>query len=414
MPRSVTEPTRERPPTDARTAAWREAATGACVAFVSLVAVGAVLVAAAKLQFTSLGAGSNPLRVLTVAVLSGIATLGTGVRLGGLTVSAVPLGALLVAGGLVAWAAAGARSSEPMSGLGAEASTWPRALRFGVVLGALCAVGALVFRIPEEPVPVSLPPLRAGLLGLVWGAGFGYLGMKLRGSSDRARLSSLWPRLLARFRGGARDVLVCSGAGLLALVVTALAAVLAGLIFRLGTSPVPGAFGAGDAIAGVIFLVAFLPNVLVTAVTLALGASVTVGAEITAAGERIGPVVHYSLASWGNGPTPRPAYLLLLVPALSFFVAGFTARASSINRDGAPLHLVASAALTALVLGALTLVSDARLGGGLVSGLGVAKVAPETVAVIPLAFGWALVFSFAGWAIHDFLERRRMHGPRDL
>jgi hypothetical protein len=407
-------PTRERPPTNGRALAWGEALSGACVAFVSLVAVGAVLVAAAKLQFTSLGTGTNPLRVLTAAVLSGIATLGTGVRLGGLTVSAVPLGALLLSGGLIAWAAAGARPTAHPPRTKGDGLALSTALRFGLILGLLCAAAALLFRIPEGPVPVSVPPLRAGFLGLVWGIGFGFVGVRLRGSSVRSRMSSAWSRLFEGSAGGGREVLICSGAGLMALAATSIAAVLGALIFRLWTSPLPGGFGVGDAVADLVFLLAFLPNVLVAAVTLSLGASVTVGAEITAAGERVGPVIHYSLASWGDGPTPLPAFLLLLVPALSFLFGGYAARVVSERREGTPLRLVPSAALTALVVGALTLVGNARLGGGLVSGSGVASVAPETMTVIPLAFAWALAFGFAGWSIHDFMERRRMHGSGDL
>jgi hypothetical protein len=380
------------------------------VAFVGLVAVGAVLVAAAKLQFTSLGTGSNPLRVLTASVISGLGTLGTGVRLGGLTIAVVPLGALMASGALIAWAASSVGETSTRN-VNQRLMT---AARFGVVLGFLCAGAALIFRIPEEPVPVVVPPVQAGVLGVLWGFGFGALGIFLSRNSLRSGIVSGSSRLYARVDGRRGEVLVCSAAGLGGLVVTSLIAVLIGLIFRLATSPLPGRFDVGDALAALVFLVAFLPNVLVAIASLSIGAPVTVGAEITAAGERVGPVVHYSLASWGNDATPPLAFLLLLVPLASFLFGGYAARAVSAGRGGPPLHLVASAGITSLVLGALCLVSDARLGGGLVGEAGVAKVAADTAAVVPLAFGWSLVLALAGWAIHDVMERRRMHVPRDL
>jgi hypothetical protein len=380
------------------------------VAFVGLVAVGAVLVAAAKLQFTSLGTGSSPLRVLTASVVSGLATLGTGVRLGGLTIAVVPLGALVASGVLIGWAA----SSVGEISIRDVKQKLLTAARFAVVLGFLCAGAALIFRIPEEPVPISVPPVQAGVFGVIWGFGFGSLGLFLRGGSLRSGIASGFSQLYARLHGRGREVWVCSAVGLGGLAVTSLIAVLIGLIFRLATSPLPGRFDVGDALAALVFLVAFLPNVLVTVASLSVGAPVTVGAEISAAGERVGPVVHFSLASWGNDATPPVVFLLLLVPVASFLLSGYAARAVSTGGGGPPLHLVASAGITSLVLGALCLISDARLGGGLAGEAGVAKVAPDTVAVVPLAFCWSLALALAGWGIHDLMERRRMHVPRGL
>jgi hypothetical protein len=121
-------------------------------------------------------------------------------------------------------------------------------------------------------------------------------------------------------------------------------------------------------------------------------------------------VLEYSLASWGSGSTPVVAYLLLLVPIASFVAAGFTARAVTADRDKAPLPILVGAVITALVVGLLCLVGDARLGAGLAGGTGVAKVAPDAATLIPLAFGWSLALGLAGWAVHDLLERRKAHG----
>jgi hypothetical protein len=391
--------------------AWRDSAVAACLAFVGLVAVGAVLVAAAKLQFTSLGTGSNPLRVLSATVMAGLASIGATVRIGELSLAVVPLGALVAAGFLMSWAVT-VTFDESAVGRGSR-ETAAAAVRFGVVLGLLCFGAALIFRIPEDPVPVSVSAVQAGLFGLVWGSACGGLGLAMRGLSWRDQLRRSWVELMKP--GGVwRGAFAGSVVGLGTLLVTSLAAVLIGTIYRLAVSPLPGRFDVGDAIAGFVYLIVFLPNALVSVASLAMGAPIVVGAEITAGGERVGPVLEYSLASWGDGSSPPIVYLLLLVPLVSFLAAGFTVRAVTADRDGTLLSIVLGAAVTAPVVGLLCVASDARLGAGLAGGNGVAKVAPDAVAVMPLAFGWSLAVGLAGWALHDLLERRKAHGSRNI
>ena len=392
---------------------WRRAAVSACIGFVALVAVGAVLVAAAKLQFTSLGTGSNPLRVLSAAVMAGLTTLGAGLRIGAIQAGVVPLGALLVTGCLLAWAARTQHDDETSDDLPRDLDVRENALgavRFGVVFGGLCALAALVFRIPEEPIPVSVSPVMAGVLGALWATAFGLLGTLAGAAPLRSSLAHASGLIRRRERGLMSQAVVFSGVSLSILMLLSLGAVLLGIIFRLVTSPLPGRLDAGDAAAGLLYLAAFLPNVLVGVASLGMGAPIEVGAEITAAGRRVGPVSEYSLAEWGSGAPPPVAFGLLLIPLLAFLVAGFAARATTAQRDRFPSELVLGAALTALLLGLLCIVADARLGGGLVSGNGVVRVAPDWIQVVPRAFGWGVAAGLAGWAAHDLRGRRKRWG----
>lgn len=377
---------------------------GACIGFISLVAVGAVMVVTAKLQFTSIGAGASPIRVLAAAVMAGLATLGSGLRIGAIDVGVVPLGALLVTGALLAWSS---RSGNDLGDDVTRRKALVHGLRFGLLFGALCLLGAVIFRIPEGPVPVSVSPVKAGALGFLWGTAFGTLGVATPRAGSRRLLRRAWGGPPGGKEGTARASLVFAGVSLAAMTILALVAVLVGLIFRLATSPLPGRLGAGDAIAGVIYLCVFLPNVLVAVAALATGAPVSVGAQITEAGERLGPVAAYSLADWNGGEPPGIALFLLLVPLLAFGLAGFLTRSRSLERDRFPLELVSGAILSALVLSALCLLGDARLGGGLVSGNGVARVAADATVVIPFAFGWGVAAGLVGWASHDLIERRK-------
>ena len=190
------------------------------------------------------------------------------------------------------------------------------------------------------------------------------------------------------------------------LLSASLAAVLIGVIYRLATSPLPPRFDIGDALAGLVYLAAFLPNVLVCIAALSMGAPIVVGAEIGVGSDRVGPLLEYSLASWGNGSAPPIAYLLLLIPLASFLAAGFATRAMPRDRIRSPIPAVLGAVITAGVMGLLCLVADARLGAGLVGGNGVAQVAPEASSVVLLTLGWALAAGLAGWALHDQVEGR--------
>ncbi len=181
-------------------------------------------------------------------------------------------------------------------------------------------------------------------------------------------------------------------------------AALVWIIVGLAKGVTPAGFGFGDALAALVYLAAFLPNVLVTIIALALGAPVEVGARVTFGGREVGPFGEWSLLDWGGDPTPWYLFLLLAIPLLSCMLGGFSARR---NAHDPPrwLPVLAGAAVTfAVPLTVVALLADARLGAGLVTGGGFAHVAPD--ALLTLVFGllWADALGYIGWRVADAQE----------
>ena len=71
-----------------------EGALAAALSFLGLLCVGAVLVAAARLQIPGLGAGASSLNVLAAVIVAAVGTLGANVHLEGIELAFVPMGAL--------------------------------------------------------------------------------------------------------------------------------------------------------------------------------------------------------------------------------------------------------------------------------------------------------------------------------
>jgi hypothetical protein len=378
-----------------------ETASAACLSFLVLLGVGAVIVAAAKLQFPSLGKGASPLDVLRAIVIVALGSLGATVRLGGLGVSVVPLGAMALVSAGIAWATKSSLQATPSQSLvdGARDGAL-----LGPFLGLLCAVAAAIFKLDGGTDPVSVSVTGAGVLGTLWGSVFGALGGMLRSTSLRG-LVSVRAESLSRFNPSTYLVLESSVICLGLLVAGGVAAVLGSLVYRLASSPLPPGFDAGDAVAGTVYLIAFLPNVVAAVLAVAMGGGVDVGAEVSAAGERIGPLLHYSLSSWGGGDPSPLVYALLAIPVCAFTASGYLIAARCRDPARTAVGLAGSAAVVTVVLGLLWIVGDARLGGGLVSGHGVAKVAVAAAEAVPLAFGWALGMGLVGWALHETMRR---------
>jgi hypothetical protein len=149
---------------------------------------------------------------------------------------------------------------------------------------------------------------------------------------------------------------------------------------------------------------AFAPNVVVSVVSVALGAPVEVGAQVTVGGRVVGPLKDVSLFT---GDLPWPALALLVIPLIACFVGGYSARRTTrIPQQGA-LVLGVAALAYAFVLADLAVLADARLGAGLVRSRGFALIAPNAVLVFLLALAWAAVLSYIGWwyAHRDFPSR---------
>jgi hypothetical protein len=219
-----------------------------------------------------------------------------------------------------------------------------------------------------------------------------------------APLMSVGAQPFRRLRERSRSLYlgVQTGAAMLIVAfVAASAAVLLWIIVALARGSAPASFGVGDAIGGLLFLAAFLPNVLVALLALSLGAPVEVGAKLRLGGRGLGPLESFSLADWGAGSAPWFLWLLVLIPLVACLLGGYAARRNA--DDSARLvEVLAGAALTfSIPLAVLAALGDARLGAGLIKPRGFAHVAPDAVTVLLLAAMWAAALGLAGWRIAE-------------
>lgn len=366
---------------------WLDATAAACLAFLVLLSVGAVLLVAAKLQFPGFGTGANPIEVLTAVTILGLAVLRTPIHFGNLLVTTLPFGALIAAGAGIAWATRVATKDRP------PADVMERVLagvRVAVPFALVCWLAALVFRFRGGD-EVFAGAWGALFWGAVWGAVFGAMGAA---TSRRELLARLKEMTIVPGEGPVRRGLSAGIVMLATALGLAAAATLIGIIVALARgAPRPG-FGAGDAAAAIVYLVAFAPNVLVAMTALGLGSALDVGARVTVAGGRLGSVRELSLFSWGQDGPPGVAYLLVLIPLIATMLGGFYAR----RRGGESIATVlgVATALFALILFAVALLGDARLGGGL-AGRGVAHVSVHAFRTLGMALVWGAVGGFLGW-----------------
>jgi hypothetical protein len=373
---------------------WIEAAQVAALIFLTLLAVAALLLVAGKLQFTSLGSGSNPLEVLRAIGLVALVCLGAGINIGGLTLSVIPLGAITA----VAWS--GARLAREV-GTERQRNPLTDVLKLGAAFGVVCLFGALVFRFGGD-VPMRVSALEAGGLGVVWGciiAGVGKarardLGLhSVRRSAERGTVGEgvrLALKLGVWTAFGATVALLCF------------------IVFRLASGPLPRSFGVGDASAALIYLAAFLPNALVAVFSLAVGATLRLGAQVDIGGEIVGPLREHSLFDWGRGDPPVALFLLIALPLTVTICGGVWAARRRARLPEALTSVAVGGTLFAIVVGILAALADARFGGGLVREHGLALVTVDSTEVALLTLLWSL----AGGAVGVALERWKRADPK--
>jgi hypothetical protein len=381
----------------AASAGWTDAGTVALFGFLTAVALGSLLVMGAKFQYPSVGTGASAFSGLEVIVMSGLAVLGAPVGIGGLTLSALPMGALALVGWAIVWATK-RRSAD--AGPGDARTAVVAGAKSGAPLALICLVAALLFRIPADPSPIEVNAFAAFLVGGVWGTLFGGFGGWLAAVDFGTRVRAVASKLADRSR------LVYEGivAGVLMLTTTfvfAAAFALLWVIYVLARGP--EGFGWGEAFAALIYMVSFAPNVVISVIAIALGAPVEVGAQVTVDGRVAGPLTDVSLFS---DHLPWFAFVLLAIPLIACFVGGYSARRTTrISGQGVGV-LGLAALLFAFVLADLAVLADARLGAGLVRSRGFALIAPNPAFVFVLALAWAAVVGFVGWWYAErFLSR---------
>jgi hypothetical protein len=373
-------------------AGWPTFTAAACIAFLAVLCVAVVLVTAIKLQYPGFGAGADPISILTTFVILGLASLGADVRIDRLELSAIPLGALLACGVAIAWAAAAAvrRRDAPT-----RATRAFEGAKIAIPFAVICLVASLSFTISGQN-KVSVDPASAAIMAALWGVLFGALG-GLRAAESRgdllratgAALGSKGPPWYGGVFGGISALVAAAtlsiGAGLLWVVVA------------LASGAPEGRFEATDAVAAVIYLSAFGPNVMVSIIAVSLGAPLEIGARVSVGGKLMGPLREISLFDWPGG-TPWFAFLLLAIPVLAGLIAGFSARRAD-DKGGVVATLVTAAAVFAGSVFLFTLAAEARLGAGLVEARGFGRVAPNPWLSAGFAFLWCLAAGYGGWRL---------------
>lgn len=352
-----------------------EGLLSAALSFLTLLCVGAALVAAARLQVPGLGAGAGSLDVFDTIVVAALGTLGATVHLGGVEITLFPLGALAVTLVLIARNLRSALDrARPASHVERRALVGANVLGFGL----LCWVSASVFWVSSGET-LSADPLRAAVLGVIWAILVSLFVLRRRDGDPGPR------RDLRQI--GAR-------AGTAAAMAALFAALSAGgaLLFALTRLSGSLARSAGS----LLHFLAIAPNAAVALGALSVGSSVEVGASFTSAEAHLERSASYSLFDWAGGPTPLVAWTLILVPILAGFVPGWTAGRSADSAARAGGRVWGSAVVCGLAVGALCLISSARLASGALPQEGFGEISPAAGSTALLAVLWLGVFGSLG------------------
>nr|MBA2600376.1 zinc ribbon domain-containing protein [Actinomycetota bacterium] len=379
---------------------WLDASQAAGLAFLGLLGIGAVLLLAAKLQLPDLGNSFNPINVLSAIVMAGLGTLGVPLHLGGIEVSVIPLGALAAAGLVISWAVR--TSLRRRESVGTRDRLLDGA-KVAIPFGLLCWLAALIFRLREGPNPVSSGAGEALVFGLLWGALFGLLGA-LRSES---KLRHVFSGGLDRFRGRAATAYEGFVAGGIMLLVTFLLcafALLLWIIVGLARGGTPKGFGVGDAVAAIVYLIAFLPNMLATVAGFSVGAPVEVGGQITVAGRLRGGVPSYSVFDWDGGTPPVYVALLIMIPVIACSIGGYLAYRNAKDKKQVVEVLGAAVVTFSVTLLILATLAEARLGAGLLGRSGFARLAVDAPIAFLLSVVWAGALGFAGWKVAEMQD----------
>ena len=385
-------------------AGWRQASASACLAFLALLCVGVFLLLALRLQFEQLGAGFNPVAIVSAGAVLALASLGAPLHLGEVEVAVIPLGALGVLGVALIWSSS-MRIAAVRKELGQRLGPLSHGALTGGIFGLLCLLAAVIFRFRGGPDPVFVGAFQALLWGTVWGSLFGVLGALKSEVSGAVQITALGRALENRSRvayEGLSSALVM----LLSGAVLSCAALLLWAIVALVRDSVPIDLSWRSAAAALIYLVAFAPNVVLICLGLSMGAPVEVGGRISVAGNSFGRLAEYSLLDWGSADTPAVAFVLLLIPLLAGVLGGGAAHRQAADKRAA-LEVVGAAALWfgVLVL-ILVALSEARLGAGLFGRRGVARVAADPLSSGALAAGWGAALGWVGWKLQEWRSSR--------
>ncbi|HZA20054.1 MAG TPA: hypothetical protein VE889_04290, partial [Actinomycetota bacterium] len=314
----------------------------------------------------------------------------------------LPLGALAAIGWVIVWAArryVGASGATTLQRKALEGA------KLGVPLSVLCFLAAVIFRLRGEEVAAD--PVLALLLGGLWGAVFGAIG----GVTTEGRVTDLITGRLpglsiasSRALRGlmAGETMLVTGAilafaGLLAYLIVALAA-------GSGVQPTPG-----EALALLIVLAIFAPNLASGALAFSLGAPNLFVARSFGVGlER-----EVSLLGWGDAHPAPLLYLALLIPLIACGLGGYVARYRT-ERPEEPFAVLSVAVATfAIVLAVVVYLGRLDYSAGVLGEGSLVVLRASSGAALLLGMLWAVVAGYIGWKVAEAREQQGRRVPRN-
>ena len=317
---------------------------------------------------------------------------GSGVTVGGIAITVVPLGVPLLAGVAVAYAAY-RFAAEDLTDREIAISTAVAAATYGAALALLALMASTA--------EVSFSPVRAGLTGFGLAGLAGFVGAFCVDGRLRA-LWDAWPDFV-------RGVLAGCGAAVAALIGGAAALIAYRMIAGFGEAQdslsvlAPGLVG-GAAI--LLICVLLLPNVLLLTVSVLLGPGFAFGTDtsVTVIDVRLGelPAIPLTAVLPDTGAQPALAGVLVVLPVVAGFVGGYVAVrgiADATIYDSMVRGSTAGGA-AGLLIGLAVLCAGGAAGPGRMSDIG-AVMWCLPVAVAALAVGGA-----AGAAWGHYREAR--------
>ena len=374
---------------------WGHFAGAAAIGWLTLVGLGALIVAAAAIGSGGFQ-GINALDVLSLVVVFGLSIMGVSIEFSNLgpvgpSFGMIWLGALAIFGYTISWATArvvAQRSPHSLRGLMIDGS------KVALPFALYCLLAALLFKIDDVGTLSASAP-QALFLGLFWGALFGALG----GLRSKEPLAAIWGRGLESVKSKRRSTYEGVAAAGVMLGTTALASAAAFLLIiiaALARGDSLDGLTIGSVVAALIVLALTLPNVL------SLIAAVALGAPLSGVGDTLLASDSVSIIGFGGRTSGGLVLLLLLIPLLSCLLGGFSAYRQSIDRSKFTEVLIAAACVYAGTLAVLALLNGFSFRG--VEGVSIGVVNTNFLLVALMGLVWAAVFGFAGWKLAEMQD----------
>jgi len=337
------------------------------------------------------GSAGTPADGVRVGVQAWLLAQGSGVEVGSVAVTALPLGLTLLSVALL-WR--GGRWAAATTGV-----TDLRAVGSGAaMMSAVYATGATAAALLTATDASAVSPVRAFLVSLPLAAVFSLLGM-LHGAG-------LLPQVWGLLPAYARDALRGAAAAVLAVLAAGTLTVTAALVFGFGDAAnLARATGAGVVGGGILTVVGvlLLPNATLLAVSYLLGPGFAFGSGtmVAPSGVALGRLPAFPLLAALPDPGAAPVWTTgtLAVPVLAGLLGAVVAlRGAQVTAlDQAALRGVLAGLAAGLVTGALTALGGGAVGPGRMGDVGADVLACLATATVAMTLAGGLGGLVLGW-----------------